>query len=465
MRLHCATIALLLIGIAFASCQAQQSATEVVDWTTAARIVERVQPPVFPDREFSIASFGGAGDGRKDNTEIFRRAVDSCSAIGGGRVVVPAGVFLTGPIHLKNNVNLVVSKGATIRFLSDPARYLPAVFTRWEGVELMNYSALIYAYGQTNIALTGDGVLDGQGKPWWPWKGNKETGWSKGMPHQQEARARLMKMAEENVPVEKRVFGEGSYLRPNFFQPYRCTNVYVAGVKFVDSPMWFLNPVLCERVLVDRVTVEGLGPNNDGCNPESSRDVIIRNCIFNTGDDCIAIKSGRNADGRRVNVPSENIVIQGCSMKDGHGGVVVGSEASGGVRNVFVEDCVMDSPKLDRSLRFKTNSVRGGFIENFFARRITVGEVAEAVVKVDFYYEEGDAGTFVPVMRNLQVEDLTAKKGEFAFWIKGYERSKISGLRFTRCRFDGIAKDNVLENVTDVKAEDVTINGKTFTGQ
>lgn len=462
MRIHRITVAFL---VAFVACQAQVPSNQTVDWTTAAQIVERVQPPTFPAKDFEITRFGAIADGSTDNTDAFRRAVDSCSASGGGRVVVPAGVFVTGPIHLKSNVNLYVSKGSTVRFLSEPARYLPPVYTRWEGVELMSYSALIYAYGQTNIAVTGEGTLDGQGAPWWPWKGNKDTGWKEGMPRQHDARARLMKMAEEDVPVEQRVFGEGSYLRPNFFQPYRCTNVYVAGVTFKDSPMWFLNPVLCERVLVDGVTVVGLGPNNDGCNPESSRDVVIRHCTFDTGDDCIAIKSGRNADGRRVNVPSENIVIQGCKMKDGHGGVVVGSEASGGVRNVFVEDCVMDSPQLDRALRFKTNSVRGGFIENFFARRITVGEVAEAVVKVDFYYEEGDAGSHVPVMRNLQVEDLTAKKGQFAFWIKGYERSKISGLRFTRCRFDGIAKENVLENVADLKTEDVKINGKEFVGR
>jgi hypothetical protein len=146
-------------------------------------------------------------------------------------------------------------------------------------------------------------------------------------------------------------------------------------------------------------------------------------------------------------------------MKEGHGGVVVGSEVSGGVRNVFVEDCVMDSPRLDRALRFKTNSVRGGTIENFFARRMTVGQVAEAVVKVDFFYEEGDAGSHTPVMRNLRVEDLTAQKGEFAFWIKGYERSKITGLHFSRCRFEGMAKPNVLEHVADIHFDDVTING------
>jgi polygalacturonase len=452
--LFCVFAFLFVLG-----CQGQPGPASEVSWKTADEIVARVQAPVFPDRDFRVTAFGAFADGTTDNTDAFRMAIDSCSSAGGGRVVVPPGTYIVGRIYLKSNVNLVVLKGATLQFSDDPSGYLPPVYTRWEGVEAMSYSSLIYAYGEKNIAITGEGVLDGQGESWWSWKGNKEYGWKPGMPRQHEARAKLWEMADAGVPVEQRIMGDGSYLRPNFFQPYRCTDVHVSGVTFKDSPMWFLHPVLSERVLVENVTVEGLGPNNDGCNPESCRDVVIQGCTFDTGDDCIAIKSGRNADGRRVNVPSENIVIRNCRMKEGHGGVVVGSEVSGGVRNVFVEDCVMDSPRLDRALRFKTNSVRGGTIENIFARRITVGQVAEAVVKVDFFYEEGDAGSHTPVMRNLRVEDLTAQKGEFAFWIKGYERSKITGLHFSRCRFEGMAKPNVLEHVADIHFDDVTING------
>ena len=224
--------------------------------------------------------------------------------------------------------------------------------------------------------------------------------------------------------------------------------------------MWFIHPVLCSNVTVQNVTVNGLGPNNDGCNPESSKDVLIKNCFFNTGDDCIAIKSGRNADGRRINVPSENIVIQGCKMKEGHGGVVLGSEISGGVRNVFAEDCTMDSPNLDRALRFKTNSVRGGVMENFFARNIRVGEVGEAVLKIDFFYEEGDAGEFTPVVRNLSISDVTCEKGKYAVWIKGYERSPITNLVLQNCRFSGIEMPNVIEAVDGLSVVDVTLNGK-----
>jgi polygalacturonase len=442
----------------------QQPDPVAVTWSTMDEILKRIVPPSFPGKDFDIVAYGAVSGGEKDCSEAFRSAIEACNLGGGGRVVVPAGEFLTGPLYLKSNVNLYVSKEARIRFSTDPKKYLPVVYTRWEGIECMNYSALIYAFEEKNIAVTGEGILDGQGSNdlWWTWNGKKEYGWKEGMPSQKAARKKLVEMGEHNVPVAERIFGEGSYLRPNFFQPYKCENVLVAGATFKNSPMWFLHPVLSRNITIDGVTVEGLGPNNDGCDPESCKDVLIRKCKFNTGDDCIAIKSGRNADGRRVNVPAENIVIQKCQMKDGHGGVVLGSEISGGVRNVFAEDCEMDSPNLDRALRFKTNSVRGGFIENFFARRINVGQVAEAVFKVDFYYEEGDAGAFTPSMRNVHVSDLVCNKGEYAFWVKGYERSPISSLLFTNCRFDGIKKANVLEHILDLQCEGVTINGVPF---
>lgn len=431
-------------------------------WQQLPKILARIVPPVFPDRQFPVTDFGAVGDGTTDCTEAFKKAINACNAAGGGRVIVPKGVYLTGAIHLRSNVNLYVSEGATIKFSTDSKKYLPVVFTRWEGVECMNYSPLIYAFEQENIAITGKGILDGQGANdnWWWWNGKTQYGWKEGMPNQKASRKKLFEMAENAVPVNERLFGEGHYLRPNFFQPYKCKNILVEGVTFKDSPMWFLHPVLSQNITVRGVTVIGLGPNNDGCNPESSKDVLIKNTYFDTGDDCIAIKSGRNADGRRVNVPSENIIVQQSSMKDGHGGVVVGSEISGGVKNVFVEDCVMDSPNLDRALRFKTNSVRGGVLENFFARRIRVGEVAEAVIKVDFYYEEGDAGQFTPLLRNVSVQDLTCKKAKFAFWMKGYERSPITDVRVEDCEFNGIEKPDVLEHVKNLSLKNVKVNGK-----
>lgn len=430
-------------------------------WRALPAILNEIRPPSFPDRTFDVTAYGAAGDGTTDCTEAFRKAIEACHLAGGGKVLVSGGTFLTGAIHLKSNVNLVVAKDAVIRFSTDPNQYLPAVFTRWEGVECMNYSPLIYAYRQENIAVTGEGILDGQGSAenWWSWKGQERYGWKKGMPHQKPCRDSLFALAERGVPVEQRVFGDGHYLRPSFFEPYESRNILVEGVTFKDSPMWFLHPVRSENVSILRVRVEGLGPNNDGCNPESSRNVLISGCYFDTGDDCIAIKSGRNNDGRRVGVPSENIVVQDCQMKEGHGGVVIGSEMSGGVRNVFIERCTMDSPHLDRALRIKTNSVRGGVVENVFMRDVTVGEVADAVVRINFYYEEGDAGKFQPVVRNIRVSNVTSGKSPYAVWIRTYKDSPATDVILEDCDFRNVERPNVIENVQGLQFRNVRING------
>ena len=426
-------------------------------WDGLPALLKRTSPPVFPNKVFDVTGFGAVGDGETDCSKAFKLAIEKCNAEGGGRVVVPKGVYLTGAIHLKSNVNLYVSKDATIRFSTDPRKYLPVVFTRWEGVECMNYSALIYAFEQENIAVTGEGVLDGQGASgnWWSWKGNRDS--SAGKSNQNEGRRRLMDMGEKGIPVSDRTFGEGSFLRPNFFQPYRCKNVLVEGVTFKNSPMWFLHPVLCKNVSIIGVTTEGQGPNNDGCDPESCTDVLIKKCFFNNGDDCIAIKSGRNDDGRRVDVPSENIIIQGCTMKNGHGGVVIGSEVSGSVRNVFAEDCTMDSPNLDRALRIKTNAVRGGVIENVYMRNVRVGQVAEAVVKVDFYYEEGDKGNFTPIVRNVEIKNLECNKSRFGIWIRAYDRSPATRIYLENCTFKNVAEPDVLDNVKDLSLINVKV--------
>src|SRR5690606_10431762 len=197
--------------------------------------------------------------------------------------------------------------------------------------------------------------------------------------------------------------------------------VLIENVTVNRSPFWLLHPVLSENVTVRGVHLESLGPNSDGCNPESCRNVLIEGCYFDTGDDCIAIKSGRNNDGRRVATPSENIVIRNCEMRAGHGGVVMGSEISGGVRNVFAEGNRMSSPDLERGIRIKTNSVRGGVLENIYVRDTTIGEVRDAIV-IDFYYEEGDSGQFDPLVRNIEIENLVCEHARRAFAIRGFPR-------------------------------------------
>jgi len=424
-------------------------------------ILARIKPPMFPKRDFDITKFGAKAGIAYDSTQGVAAAIEACTKAGGGRVVVPAGEFLTGAVHLKSNVNLYLSKDATLKFSTDAKKY-PIVFTRWEGMECMNFSPFIYAFEQTNIAVTGTGTLDGQSnnENWWLWHGSPRYGWKDGMPNQRAARAKLYDMMEKGMPVRYRVFGEGSYLRPNFIQPYRCKNILIEGVKIINSPMWEIHPVLSENVTVRKVRISSHGPNNDGCDPESCKDVLIEDCAFDTGDDCIAIKSGRNDDGRRVAVPTENVIVRRCEMKDGHGGVTIGSEISGGVRNVFAENCQMDSPNLDHALRVKNNASRGGLLENFYFRNITVGQVAHALITIDFNYEEGSKGSFTPVMRNLVVDNLKSSKSKYGVDIQGLDNAPIYDLSIANSTFENVADGNIVKNLKGVKIANLKINGK-----
>jgi len=419
-------------------------------------ILARIRAPQFPDRVFDIVQYGAIAGAQENSSDAIAKAIDACSKAGGGRVLVPRGEFLTGPIHLKSNSNLHLEEGAVLKFSTDPQKYLPLVLTRFEGTECMNYSPLIYAFEQNNVAVTGTGLLDGQADNdhWWSMRAKAKT----------DADA-LVAMADRDVAVSQRIFGEGHYLRPNFFQPYRCNNVLIEGIRIRSSPMWELNPVLCRNVTVRNVNITSFGPNNDGCDPESSTDVLIEGCVFETGDDCIAIKSGRNRDGRRVGVACENIVIRDCTMKDGHGGVSLGSEGSGGIHNVFVDNCRMDSPNLQRALRLKTNSFRGGSYENVYFTNVTVGQVAEAVIEVDFFYpeyanREGRGGPFQPLVKNVVVENVTSQKSKRALYLRGYPDAPVSGVRIAHCSFLDVAENDVIENVKGLQLEDVKRNGK-----
>ncbi|MCD8482980.1 MAG: glycoside hydrolase family 28 protein [Verrucomicrobia bacterium] len=416
-----------------------------------AEILARIVEPTFPDRDFRIDDFGAKPE--TVVTEAIAAAIAACAEAGGGRVVIPGGqTFFTGPIHLRSNVNLHLEDGAVLKFSTDPNDYLPAVFTRWEGVEMMGYSPLIYAFEVENIAITGNGTLDGQAsvENWWPWKGQERRGWREGDPHQYTARAVLFEMAEAGVPPEERIFAEGSYLRPMFIQPYRSRNILIQDITILRAPMWQIHPVLCTNVTIRGVTVISHGPNNDGCNPESSTDVLIEDSLFDTGDDCIAIKAGRNADGRRLAVPSQNIVIRNNVMRDGHGGVVMGSEMSGGVRNVFIDNCTMSSPRLQRALRIKTNSYRGGFVENVYMRNVRVGQVADAIFRVNFLYEEGAGGPHLPTVRNIILENVTSGQSRFPLYMVGFAESPIENVQIINSRFEGAQRPSVMHHVRNM---------------
>ena len=433
-------------------------------WKKMESILKTMKTPVFPNKSYSIIKYGAKPNGSFDNTTSIKKAIQDCSKNGGGIVLVPKGKYLTGPIHLESNVNLHLEEGAELMFITNPKNY-PLVHTTFEGTECMNYSPLIYAYNKTNVAVTGKGTINGQAsnENWWSWCGKDTYGWKEGKPKQQKDIEILMSMAEKGAAVSDRVFGENHYLRPNFVEFFECTNVLIQDIKVINAPFWVLHPMKSTNVIVDGVSINSHGPNNDGCDPEYSKNVLIKNCTFNTGDDCIAIKAGRDADGRRVGIKSENIIVQNCKMYDGHGGVTIGSEMSAGVSNVYVENCVMSSPNLDVAIRLKTNSKRGGLIENFYVRNIEIGEVKEAVLKVDMFYNVhgNQDGQFIPRIENISLENLKVKYGgKYSILAIGRKDSKIKNITLNNVIIEKVDTKFSIENVENLKFINTYINGE-----
>ena len=355
-----------------------------------------------------------------DCTAAIDQAVRACE-LTGGRVVVPVGRFLTGPIRLRSNVELHLVAGATLRFLTDPASY-PIVRTRWQGIECMSHSPLIYAYDAVNVAITGTGTLDGCASPDTWWRDTRPVDdWN-----------RLVQLVNDEVPVEERIFQPGHGFRPSFIQPYLCRRVRIEDVRIINAPMWVIHPVLSSDIVVRGVTVDSRGPNNDGCNPDSCRDVVISGCSFDTGDDCIAIKSGRDADGRRVGRPSENILIENCRFGTGHGAVTIGSETSGGIRNVIARDLHITGPAIDHALRLKTNSHRGGLIEHIDFRDTQIDSVTTSAILINTHHADDQVtGTHHPTVREISISALTIHNAPKTLDLRQTPQSPVHSLTFT----------------------------------
>ena len=430
------------------------------------RIEQSIKAPSFPQKDFLITKYGAkTTNTAAKNQKAINKAIAACSKKGGGRVIVPAGTFLTGAITMLSHVNLVVEKDAVLKFAFEPDLY-PIVPTRWEGIDCHNLSPCIYAYKQTDIAVTGEGTIDGSGAndTWWPWNGHPRFGFKEGMISQRGgSRARLLKYAEDGVPMDQRIFTKEDALRPQLINFYLCENILMENLTLLNSPFWVIHPLLSKNITVRGMKIINDGPNGDGCDPESCDGVLIENCYFNTGDDCIAIKSGRNNDGRLWDKPSENIIIRNCEMKNGHGGVVIGSEISGGCRNVYAENNVMDSPELERVVRIKTNTCRGGVIENINARNIKVGVCKESVLKINLDYEPKEVCCrgFVPTVRNVNIENITCEKSKYGVQIIALDSvCNVYDINVKNCHFNGVKDGNFSSGQTrDVRFDNLFING------
>ena len=454
-------LTLLLLSVVVVSAQNQSAA-----WKKLYPAIQKnIKDPKFSKAYYNIRDFGAVpNDTSVLNTEPINRAIATCSLNGGGKVVVPAGTWFTAPLTLKSNVNLHLEEGSTVLFTTDP-KYFPVVLTRWEGIDCYNLQPLVYAYGETNIAITGKGTLDGgaANENWWKKCGAARFGWKEGDISQRTGRPKLMQWNNEKLPVSRRILSETDGLRPQMINFYRCNNVLIEGVRILRSPFWVIHPLMCNNLTVRGVYVENDGPNGDGCDPESCSNVLIENCYFNTGDDCIAIKSGRNNDGRLWAKPSENIIVRNCEMKNGHGGVVIGSEISGGYKNLFVENCKMDSPLLDRVIRIKTNTLRGGIIENIFVRNVEVGECKEAVLHINLLYEPREIGErgFIPVIRNVNLDKVNSQKSQYGVFIDALpDQTTVFDINVSNSRFDGVSSGNRFTGrIENVKFDNLKING------
>ena len=430
------------------------------DWSMVGQIEKNISAPVFRNVDYVITGFGAVAGGREDALPAIRRAIDKCTFEGGGRVVVPAGnFFVKGPIALKSNVNLHLEKDAELIFSSDSSDYLPVVLTRWEGTEVYNYSPLVYAYQVKNIAITGRGTLNGQGSKCF-------SKWSRHQrPDQQRARA----FGAKGAPVYERVFGAGHWTRPSFIQPLGCSNVLIEGVKIIDSPFYLVHLVLCENVTVRGVDFDSTNSNNDGCNPESCLNVLIEDCVFKTGNDCIAIKSGRDRDAWRMGQPTQNLIIRNCSFESRANALVFGSELSGGIRNVFAEN--IEIKNVGEGIYFKSNMDRGGYCTDVAIRNVKVVSVRGAVVRFNPDYSSGgfdyteeylkNRKTYPTLFRNIVIENVDAENaGTSGINILGVASLPIENVIIRNFNVKKTPVEKIVENARNVRFEKVVINGK-----
>ena len=442
-------IFLVLIVICFCACQSPDN-KESYRIEKRDHILKNIIPPKISENTMLLTDFGAKGDSVSDSKPAFDKAMKACEDQKGGKIVIPPGVYIVnGPIHFVDNTCIELKKGAKLVFGTNPSDYLPVVSTSWEGTFLYNYSPLIYAYQVKNVAITGEGTIDGNGK----------EGFSKWYDLQKPDQQLSRKMNHGDVPVKERVFGEGHFLRPHLIQFYECQNILIEGVTIVNSPFWSVHFLKSENITARKVKFNAFNKNNDGFDPEYSKNILIEDIDFNNADDNVAIKAGRDHEGRKTAITSENIIIRNCRFKGLHG-VVIGSEMSAGVQNVFVENCTY-SGYCKRGIYLKSNPDRGGFIRDIYINDVEFGEVEDGVFITSYYHGEGKG--YETAISNVFFENLKFKSASHAgLVIQGYPTKKVTNIHFTNVRIDSCTNGISFTNAEDIVFNNVVI-GKEVT--
>lgn len=420
-----------------------------------------VKPTLAPDRLLVL--------GDDDSRQALQTLIDRCHRAGGGVVVVPQGVHqMDGPLELKSHVRLHLRDSATLLFTSDPDAYLPVVLTRWEGTELYGRSSMIHAQGQTDVIITGEGsaTIDANGGVMarWGMPGGRadfeeNVHGTHGETPETPDVSRLRQMGDDLTPVSERVFGKGTRLRPCAIEFNECTRVRIEGVTLKNSPFWCIHPLYCQDVVVRGVTIESGFPNNDGCDPESCSNVLIEDCTFRTGDDAVAIKSGRDADGRRVNRPSENITIRNCRFYSKCNGLCIGSEMSGGVRNVRM--CNIEIGDVKNALLFKSNLDRGGFIEDVTVDSIRIGHVSGAVLRFETNYFGYRGGHYPARYQHFDIRNVHAQSADsFAIYYDGNTEAPITDIQVENFKVDVARHPHYLFHTDACRFVNCEVNGQ-----
>lgn len=418
--------------------------------------MDSVKEYIFPNKDFVITKYGAKTGGEFNNTKAIAKAIDTCNKKGGGRVVVPAGTWLTGPIHFKSNVNLYLSEGAVLSFTDNPEDYLPAVMTSWEGIECYNYSPLVYAFECENIAITGKGMLQPKMELWRTWFPRPEA--------HMNALKNLYTQASTNVPVIERQMAVGeNHLRPHLIQFNRCKNILLDGFKIRESPFWTIHMYMCENGIARNLDVMAHGHNNDGIDLEMTKDFLVENCKFDQGDDAVVIKAGRNQDAWRLHTPCENIVIRNCEIVKGHALMAIGSEMSGGIRNIYMQNCKTTSDVLNM-FYIKTNHRRGGYIENIYMDSIECANTGSVLaIATDVLYQWRDLvptyETRITKIKGIYMSNVKCDMADNVYDLEGDVRLPISDVYIKNVSVNKIRKFyNKVLNVIGLHEENVKYN-------